>query len=452
MLGCVSSAFVLLQLRLALPQNHSGTNHWGLSPTPASTTSLLVSTEEEQPVVETAMPSCLDGTAPFPQPQTFEEFERIVRRWWAKDAENFRTDYVKAVRNVQDPPPNTNRTVLEDWKKKTDIDDLVGFFQSWYGWKPEVETGLEQIQKFSWLYYKNDAGLKFVTEGLGRLMTEYFVVLNGMWYDTPSDKSTELIDAWIAKLGPKIMKQYKKPDIGLYSTFNEFFTRELKDNMRPISSPDDDAVAVSPADAIINMIDDRVNIDRPLDVKTQKITPRKLLNDSPLAEYFTDGTALSCILMPDVYHRYHSPVKGEVVESEQDVAGNYFGIEDFPNLLNGGNVGYGYDYSVFEHFRRGYLIIKTEKYGYVAVVPVGLNTISSVVFDEKFKRITDKDRPEPIDKGQEIGYFQYGGSLNILLFQNGVFPAVRIPQGQIIGTLGEPKKPGQDDEKIQFIF
>jgi phosphatidylserine decarboxylase len=56
------------------------------------------------------------------------------------------------------------------------------------------------------------------------------------------------------------------------------------------------------------------------------------------------GTALSCILMPDVYHHSHSPVSGEVVESNPDVAGNYFGIEDFPKLINGGgNVGYGYD-------------------------------------------------------------------------------------------------------------
>ncbi|NEO30011.1 MAG: hypothetical protein F6K36_06080 [Symploca sp. SIO3C6] len=39
----------------------------------------------------------------------------------------------------------------------------------------------------------------------------------------------------------------------------------------------------------------------------------------------------------------------------QDVAGEYFGISDFPGLLNDDNVDYGYNYSVFEHFRRGYL-------------------------------------------------------------------------------------------------
>lgn len=39
------------------------------------------------------------------------------------------------------------------------------------------------------------------------------------------------------------------------------------------------------------------------------------------------GTAVSCVLMPNVYHRYHSPVKGEVIESK-DVNGAYFGMEE----------------------------------------------------------------------------------------------------------------------------
>ena len=150
--------------------------------------------------------------------------------------------------------------------------------------------------------------------------------------------------------------------------------------------------------------------------------------------------------MPTVYHRYHAPISGTVVEADEDVAGTYFGISDFPKLLNGGNVGYGYDYSVFEHFRRGYLIIQTEKYGYVAMIPVGLNTISSVVFEAPYKKV-DSSNPVSVTKGDELGYFQYGGSLNILLFEKGCFPAVRIPQGQVIGTMEEKELP-----KTQFTF
>ncbi|WP_197073893.1 phosphatidylserine decarboxylase [Methanosarcina sp. WWM596] len=156
------------------------------------------------------------------------------------------------------------------------------------------------------------------------------------------------------ELGSK-MNDYIIPE-GDYVSFNQFFTRELKDGKRPISGVDGDSVVVSPADAVINMIDDNLPIDTPIDV-TQKLNVRQLLNQSKLAVHFEGGIAVSCILLPNVYHRYHAPVSGTMVESDEDVAGNYFGIADFPKQINGGNVGYGYDYSVFEHFRRGYIII-----------------------------------------------------------------------------------------------
>lgn len=138
--------------------------------------------------------------------------------------------------------------------------------------------------------------------------------------------------------------------------------------------------------------------------------------------------------MPDTYHHYHAPVSGQVVESHEDVAGEYFGIDDFPGLLNDDNVGYGYNYSVFEHFRRGYLVIKTEKYGHVGMIPVGLNTIASVIFEDKFKAVTSAN-PVKVVKGEKIWHFKYGGSLNILLFEEGRFPSLNILQGQQIGLL-----------------
>lgn len=366
------------------------------------------------------------------QPTSINEFNALIEKWYATNYEGFTEKFDAAVENVQDRPDGTADSVWQDWQGAS-ITTLQNFFSDWFAWSPAVESGLDKIQQFSFLYYENQDGVDFVSAGPGLLMTEYFVVLNGQKYDDPSSKT--LVDMWIKEIGPDIMDQYVIP-IGGFKNFNEFFKREIKPEYRPIA-PGGGSLVVSPADAVLNMIDDSLDVDRPLDVKTQKISPYELLNGSPLSKYFQGGTALSCILMPDVYHRYHSPVEGNVVESNQDVAGNYFGIKDFPKLIDGGNIGYGYDYSVFENFRRGYVIIETEKYGYVAVVPVGLNTIASVVFEEKFKCVTSRDGPVPILKGEEIGYFQYGGSLNILLFQKGVYASVRVPQGQGIGTMTE---------------
>ncbi|MCI5211599.1 MAG: phosphatidylserine decarboxylase [Candidatus Electrothrix sp. ATG2] len=177
-------------------------------------------------------------------------------------------------------------------------------------------------------------------------------------------ESKALVETWLKELG-SANDDYVVPKGG-YQSFNQFFSRELKYGRRPVSNVDDDSVVVSPCDGVINMIDDDLSIDREsIPVKTQKLSVTKLLNYSPLAGHFEGGTAVSCILMPTVYHHYHAPVSGIVVEASQDVAGAYFGIDDFPNLINGGNVGYGYNYSVFEQFRRGYMIIKTKKQGQV---------------------------------------------------------------------------------------
>jgi len=69
-------------------------------------------------------------------------------------------------------------------------------------------------------------------------------------------------------------------------------------------------------------------------------------------------------------------------------------------------------YSVFEHFRRGYFVIDTTDYGYVAMIPVGLDTIGSVVFEDNLKKVTS-DNPVPINKGDKIGHFAYGGSTEV---------------------------------------
>lgn len=311
---------------------------------------------------------------------------------------------------------------------------------------PDVATGLNFIEKFSWLYYKNEYGLAFVTKGAGYEMTEQFVILRGKYFDSPESQS-KILD-WATDLGgiKVVEEEYYIPDsddIDHYygfANFNEFFARELQPGVRPIASPDEDNVVVAPTDSLINMIVDELTLETKIPVKTTYLNVQQLLNNSTHAAKFDKGTAVSCILMPDTYHHYHAPVGGTVIESNENVEGEYFGISNFPGLINDDNVGYGYDYSVFEDFRRGYLIIETASYGLVALIPVGLNTISSVIFEDKFKDITSTNSVA-ITKGERVGKFLYGGSLNIILFQEGCFPAQNIPQGQQIGLLFAPDSP-----------
>jgi phosphatidylserine decarboxylase len=156
------------------------------------------------------------------------------------------------------------------------------------------------------------------------------------------------------------------------------------------------------------------------------------LNNSEYAKYFETGTAISCILLPNTYHHYHFVTSGTVVESNQNVAGQYWGMWNFPNFLNEGNFGYGQSWSVFEHFRRGYVVIKTKEFGHVAMIPVGLDTIGSVVFEDKFKRVASPDTVQ-VSKGEKLGHFAYGGSTVITLIEQGI-KSITIPQGQQIGV------------------
>ena len=166
--------------------------------------------------------------------------------------------------------------------------------------------------------------------------------------------------------------------------------------------------------------------DTVLDVKNIPINLMDLLGDTPqkLKNKFIGGTGLSCVLMPNTYHHFHTPVSGKIEHAEIVKSGTY-GYLDFPNWVPlDGNVGRpGSDFSQFEVFQRGVIIIKV-KYkgiknqpliGYVASIPVGLDTIGSVVLDP------DVVKGAKVKRGYtRLGNFFYGGSLNIMLFSRGL--------------------------------
>ncbi|ETW96499.1 MAG: hypothetical protein ETSY1_26415, partial [Candidatus Entotheonella factor] len=155
---------------------------------------------------------------------------------------------------------------------------------------------------------------------------------------------------------------------------------------------------------------------------------------------FVGGSGQSCVLLPNTYHHFHAPVNGTIVHAAI-VQDNTYGYPDWPNWVPlDGNVGrLGTDFSQFQVFQRGVVVIEvkyenldgTELTGYVAMIPVGLNTIGSVVLNK------DIVRGKTVKRGfTEIGNFFYGGSLNILLYSNGLAgSSVRVRMGNQINLL-----------------
>ena len=210
---------------------------------------------------------------------------------------------------------------------------------------------------------------------------------------------------------------------------------------RPIAEVDVDSIAVAPADSELNFIESDLTLRTPLRVKTRYINVKELLADSEYAKHFVGGNAISCVLMPNSYHHYHAPVTGEIIESKE-IPGIYNGIIDGEDWFNHGNIGESTtDFSIFEDFHRSYFIYKTKKHGYVAQIPVGLNTISALfasMVNHHSTMVPVGSPPVSIRKGDELGHFAYGGSLNILLFEKGVFSSLSVLMGQRIGSLGTP--------------
>lgn len=350
----------------------------------------------------------------------------------------FKLQVDTAFKNIHQLPPEFSEG--NPWIGKG-VTDLTLFLQEWCTFLPTMEkghdNGLKYIEDFTFFYYKNPDAITVVQQNPGRKILQDFAKERGVFMDTK--RSAAPISGWLDD------KRIEKEDYNLphpnsadggFKSFNEFFIRTLKDQdkSRPQTMPERDYVISAPTDCIINSIPLKiVSESTPIPTKgRQALNISDMLDGSGYAERFIGGTALSCVLMPNTYHHYHAPVSGEVVESKI-IEDAYYGYDNSPVWINKGNVGYtGTDFSQFENFKRGYFIIDTGKYGHVALVPVGLNTISSIVFNKKF---IDIKKPVPITRGDELGNFQYGGSLFIMIFEPERYKsdAIQVRLGNQIG-------------------
>lgn len=213
-----------------------------------------------------------------------------------------------------------------------------------------------------------------------------------------------------------------------WQTFNQFFAREMRPGKRPIDAPNDDGVIVSPADAIFmgaHPIDDASTIT----VKGVPWRIAELLEGSAYADAFKGGIYAHSFLRVTDYHRYHVPVAG-IVREVRNVHGRVYidVVKNEDGTLSGAN-GDTYQFNQ----ERGFVVIESPEVGLVAMVPVGMTFISSVVLEP---RVGDELR-----KGDEFGYFQFGGSDMVMLFQEGVVleaeTGTRYLQGQRIGRVTE---------------
>ena len=221
------------------------------------------------------------------------------------------------------------------------------------------------------------------------------------------------------------MNDYIEPRGG-WKTFNDFFARSTKPGYRPIDSLCDSKVIVSPADSTFDGAWP-VNDSSHVKIKNIHWNIQDLLKGSPYAGAFEDGIFMHSFLNTYDYHRQHAPVDGKVVEA-RNIAGQVYlevkVVEDpktgKPNLHGERHTHGKPDNSLnatvsapddagYQFLQcRGLIVLETE-IGLVAVLPMGMAQVSSVIITAEVGKY--------LRKGEEISYFQFGGSDIVLVFQ-----------------------------------
>ncbi|KAG6857427.1 hypothetical protein H0H87_003494 [Tephrocybe sp. NHM501043] len=231
------------------------------------------------------------------------------------------------------------------------------------------------------LFYGRGRAKVLGTQRVENLLREQSIK-EGRIYDSPES---------VASI-PSFVKTYKldtsellQPDLTSYKSFNEFFTRKLKPGARSIASAHD---------AVCSAADSRLSVYRSADsakqfwIKGAQFTIPALLalpaSGSPYAESFTSAALAIFRLAPADYHRFHAPIDCTVREIV-DVPGQYY-TGAFTRTSG-----------------------KT-----VAVVAIGALLVGSVVWTDgaQIGRV--------LKKGDELGYFAYGGSTVVVTFPEGL--------------------------------
>jgi phosphatidylserine decarboxylase len=228
-----------------------------------------------------------------------------------------------------------------------------------------------------------------------------YVKARGQFMDTPA--SAAGIPSFTARPNYHIDDYVVGPSGWL--TFNQFFAREMKPGKRPIAAPFDDKVIVSPADSVFAGTWD-IDADSKVTVKGVTWPIAKLLDGSPYQDAFKNGIYTHSFLNVDDYHRYHVPVAGEIKEVRKIEGRVYINVirkaDGSIEIIDGDTYQYNQE--------RGLIVIDSPEVGLVAVLPIGMGSVSSV-------NLTP-DVGARLRKGDEFGFFMFGGSDIVMLFQS----------------------------------
>ena len=193
-----------------------------------------------------------------------------------------------------------------------------------------------------------------------------------------------------------------------WRSFNQFFARQVRPGKRPLARPDDPCTVLSPCDFVIMSPPVEVSDGATITVKGVTLPVSELLQDCEHKDAFNGGMLLSGILQIFDYHRYHTPIAGEVVEVKKIPGRIGLSVKRGKKGLEA-TLEPGFQFTQ----DRGLMVLKSPVMGLVGLLPVGMAQISSVNLPAEVGA--------QLYRGEEFGYFQFGGSNMLMLTQKDRF-------------------------------
>jgi phosphatidylserine decarboxylase len=214
-----------------------------------------------------------------------------------------------------------------------------------------------------------------------------------------------------------------------FTSWNDSFSRRLAPGARPVASPHDDNVIVSACESTPYGLRTDAKLRDELWLKGQPYSLHDMLDNDPGISEFAGGTVYQAFLSATNYHRWYSPIAGTIVRAHV-VDGTYYSEAESvgENATESPN-----SQSYLAHVAtRAIIIIRADNptIGLMAFVAVGMSDVSSCVIDV--------EPGQHVAKGQETGYFQFGGSTHCLVFQPGVISEVSL---HALPLPGDPEAP-----------
>ncbi|MDS0525388.1 phosphatidylserine decarboxylase [Clostridium sp. SHJSY1] len=181
-----------------------------------------------------------------------------------------------------------------------------------------------------------------------------------------------------------------------FSSFNDFFIRQLHKESRPINN--DSNVLISPGDGRLFAYNN-ISMNNLIQVKNLTYSLSELLGDDKIAKEYEDGICLVLRLCPTDYHRFHFVDSG-ISTSSKFIDGSYYSVnptalERIPKL--------------YCQNKREWSVFKSDNFGDIIHVEVGATCVGTII-----QTYTPGER---VQKGEEKGYFKFGGSTTILFFK-----------------------------------